>query len=79
MQFYCGSVLFFGVVLRMPCRGRFMWPFAVAGLGFRYFKYQFFGDVGAPFEETFTHRFEERGYLWVAQGLVCEFYLVCLC
>ncbi len=31
---------FFGSIFRVlliPCFGRFMWPFAVAGLGFKYF------------------------------------------
>jgi hypothetical protein len=27
-----------GVVLRNPCNGLFIWPFAVAGLGFKYFR-----------------------------------------
>ncbi len=27
-----------GVVLRNPCRGLFIWPFAIAGLGFKYFR-----------------------------------------
>ncbi len=31
-----GSIPALGVVLRIPCRGRFIWPFAVAGLGLRY-------------------------------------------
>ena len=39
-------------------------------------QYQFFGDVGTPFEETLLCCFEERGYFWVAQGLVCKFHLV---
>jgi hypothetical protein len=31
-----GAVLALGVVLHIPWRGRFIWPFAVAGLGLRY-------------------------------------------
>jgi hypothetical protein len=31
----------FGVVLRMPCLGHFICPFAVAGLGFKYFRINF--------------------------------------
>ena len=30
------DIVFFGVVLFIPCRGRFMQPLAVAGLGLRY-------------------------------------------
>ena len=44
----CGSGLCFGVVLWMPCRGCFMWPFAVAGLGFRYFSISFSEMLGHP-------------------------------
>ena len=35
-------------VLLIPCLGRFMWPFAVAGLGFRYFRMSFSFMLGHP-------------------------------
>lgn len=37
-----------GVVLRIPCRGRFIWPLAVAGLGFKYFRISFSVMLGHP-------------------------------
>ena len=45
----CGVDLVFGVVLRIPWRGRFMWPFAVAGIGFRYLRISFSEMLGHPF------------------------------
>ncbi len=38
----------FGLVLRMPWRGRFMCPFAVAGLGLRYLRMSFSDMFGHP-------------------------------
>ena len=38
----------FGVVLCRPLRGRFMWPFDVAGLGIRYFWTDLALRCGAP-------------------------------
>jgi len=32
----------------MPCCGRFMWPLAVAGLGFRYLRISFSEMLGHP-------------------------------
>ena len=40
----------FGVVLRSPLRGRFIYPFAVAGLGLRYFKINSSLMYGHPFK-----------------------------
>jgi hypothetical protein len=36
----CNEVILMGLglVFWMPCQGYFMWPFAVAGLGFRYLR-----------------------------------------
>ena len=47
----------FGVVLRMPCRGRFMRPLAVAGLGMRYFSISFFLMFGHPLRNPFRVAF----------------------
>ena len=49
----CGRPLFFGVVLRIPCRGRFMCPLAVAGLGLRYFRISVSDMLGHPFRNPF--------------------------
>ena len=49
----CGVDLFFGVVLRIPWRGRFMWPFAIAGLEFRYLRISFLEMLGHPFRKPF--------------------------
>jgi hypothetical protein len=38
----------FGWVLQMPWRGCSMWPFAVAGLGLRYLRNNFFIIYGHP-------------------------------
>ncbi len=43
----------FGRVLLMPCLGRFMCPFAVAGLGFRYLRINFSFKFGHPFRKPF--------------------------
>jgi hypothetical protein len=37
-----------GVVLRNPCRGLFIWPFAIAGLGFKYFRIYCLLMLGHP-------------------------------
>jgi len=37
----------------MPCRGRFMYPFAVAGLGFRYFSMASVEMYGHPLRKPF--------------------------
>ena len=44
-------------LLRIPCRGRFMWPFAVAGLGLRYFKMSFSLKFGHPLRNPFRTAF----------------------
>ena len=49
----CCSDLFFRVVLRIPWRGRVLWPFAVAGLGLRYFSISFLELLGHPFRKPF--------------------------
>ena len=43
----------FGVVLRMLCRGCFMCPFAVAGLGLIYFSISFSEMFGHPLKKPF--------------------------
>ena len=43
-----GRLVGFGVVLRSPLRGRFMWPLDVAGLGMRYFVMDLMSRCGAP-------------------------------
>ena len=40
-------------VLRMPWRGLFMCPFAVAGLGLRYLRINFSDKLGHPFRKPF--------------------------
>jgi hypothetical protein len=52
-----GVVLCFGWVLRIPCRGRFMWPLAVAGLGLRYLSINFSDRLGHPFRNPFRTAF----------------------
>ena len=47
----------FGHVLLMPCSGRFMCPFAVAGLGFRYLRINFSVKFGHPFRKPFRTAF----------------------
>ncbi len=47
----------FGHVLLMPCLGRFMWPFAVAGLGFRYLRINFSVQFGHPMRKPFSTAF----------------------
>ena len=37
----------------MPCRGRFIWPLAVAGLGLRYFSISSSEMLGHPFKKPF--------------------------
>ncbi len=50
----CSSVdLVLGVVLRIPWCGLFMWPLAVAGLGFRYLRISFLEIFGHPFRNPF--------------------------
>ena len=49
----CTIGFVFGVVLRMPCRGRFMWPLAVAGLGFKYFRMSVSDILGHPLRKPF--------------------------
>ena len=43
--------IFFGVVLLMPCRGRFICPLAVAGLGLRYLRISSSDMLGHPFKK----------------------------
>jgi hypothetical protein len=61
-------VLFcFGWVLRIPCRGRFMWPFAVAGLGLRYLRINRSDKLGHPLRNprwTALRRVEILGLHW---------------
>jgi hypothetical protein len=44
-----GAVPALGVVLRIPCRGHFIWPFAVAGLGLSYLLISLTLMYGHPF------------------------------
>ena len=48
----CGRIIF-GVVLRIPWCGRFMWPLAVAGLGLRYLSISSSDMLGHPFKKPF--------------------------
>ena len=48
------------LVLRMPLRGRFMCPFAVAGLGLSYLRINFSDKLGH------TNSFEEGRYFRIA-------------
>ena len=48
-----GAVGVLGVVLRSPCRGRFMYPFAVAGLGLRYYNINTLVMNWHPFKKPF--------------------------
>ena len=48
-----GVALVFRMVLRIPWRGRFMWPLAVAGLGFKYLRMSFSEMLGHPFRKPF--------------------------
>ena len=43
-----GGPVIVGLVLRMPVRGRFIWPFEVAGLGARYFRTRSAFIIGNP-------------------------------
>ena len=51
------SPLGLGHVLLMPWRGLFMCPFAVAGLGLRYFRINFLVKFGHPFRKPFRTAF----------------------
>ncbi len=42
----------FGRVLPMPCQGRFMCPFAITGLGFRYLRINISEIFGHPFKKS---------------------------
>jgi hypothetical protein len=46
-----------GVVLLMPCQGRFMWPFAVAGFGLRYLRMSCSDIFGHPLRKPFRVAF----------------------
>ncbi len=52
-----GAVGVFVCVLCMPCRGRFMCPFAVAGLGLRYLRMSFLVMLGQPFRKPLRTAF----------------------
>jgi hypothetical protein len=52
-MFCCGTTLLFGVVLRIPWCGRFMWPLAVAGLGFKYLRISVSDIFGHPLRNPF--------------------------
>ena len=43
----------FGRVLLIPCRGYFMWPLAVPGLGLRYLVIRFTVMLGQPLRKPF--------------------------
>ncbi len=47
----------FGCVLLMPCLGCFMWPFAIAGLGFRYLRINILVKFGHPLRKPFCTAF----------------------
>jgi len=54
----CGrDVCILGVVLFIPWRGRFICPFAVAGLGFKYFRINFTLTFGHPSRNPFWMAF----------------------
>ena len=54
----CGRVVcILGVVLFIPWRGRFICPFAVAGLGFKYFRINFTLTFGHPSRNPFRTAF----------------------
>ncbi len=44
-------------VILMLCQGCFMWPFAVAGLGLRYFRMSFSVIFGYPLRKPFCVAF----------------------
>ncbi len=48
-----GSIMFFSHVLLIPCQGRFIWPFAVAELGWRYLRINFSERLGHPLRNPF--------------------------
>ncbi len=67
-----GGVLFFDLVLRMPWQRCFMCPLAVAGLGLRYFRINFFSQMRAPFEKPLADCFEQGRYFGIAERLMCK-------
>ena len=48
-----GVALVFRMVLRIPWRGRFMWPLAISGLGFKYLRMSFSEMLGHPIRKPF--------------------------
>ncbi len=53
-----GGCVRLGVVLLILWRGRFICPFAVAGLGFKYFRINFSLIFGHPFRNPFRTAFD---------------------
>ncbi len=53
----CCVAVILGVVLFIPCRGLFICPFAVAGLGFKYFRINFTLIFGHPLRNPFRTAF----------------------
>jgi hypothetical protein len=56
----------FGVVLLIPCLGLFICPFAVAGLGFKYFRINFSLMFGHPLRNPFRTAFNNVEIFWIA-------------
>ncbi len=74
-----GSLPALGVVLRIPCCGCFICPFAVAGLGLRYLFISLMLMYGDPLRNPPFSSFEKGGNLWVAQQLVPKFDIIDPC
>jgi hypothetical protein len=56
-------VLAFLLVLLIPFLGRFMWPLAVAGLGFKYLVTSSSDRLGHPFKKPFRKAFKREDIL----------------
>ncbi len=75
----CSSVdLVLGVVLWIPCRGCFMWPLAVAGLGFRYLRMSFSVILGHPFRNPFCVALRSLDILGLHSDWCANFTLLAL-
>ena len=48
-------------------------PLGSAWACIKVLRYEFFGHIGAPFEETFPRCFQQCGYLGITQRLMCKF------
>ena len=65
-----------GVVLLIPCRGRFIHPFAVAGLGFRYFSINSSLMYGHPLRNPFLVARNSRDILGLHNDWCANFTLL---